>query len=30
MDFDLTINSKRPYENSMKRVSVSKTVWGLA
>ena len=26
---DLTINSKRRYENFLKRVSESKTVWGL-
>lgn len=29
MEFDLTINSKRRYENFLKRVSESKKVWGL-
>lgn len=29
MDFDLTINSKRRYENFIKRVLESETVWGL-
>ncbi|MGF6949052.1 hypothetical protein QF028_001557 [Neobacillus sp. B4I6] len=29
MKFDLTINSKRRYENFIKSVSESKTVWGL-
>ncbi|MGF6949064.1 hypothetical protein QF028_001569 [Neobacillus sp. B4I6] len=29
MEFDLTINSKRRYENFIKSVSESKTVWGL-
>lgn len=29
MEFDFTINSKRRYENFIKSVSESKTVWGL-
>lgn len=29
MELDLTINSKRRYENFIKRVSESMTVWGL-
>ncbi|MEH7747741.1 DUF2750 domain-containing protein [Neobacillus drentensis] len=29
MELDLTINSKRRYENFIKRVSESKMVWGL-
>lgn len=29
MELDLTINSKRRFENFIKRVSESKTVWGL-
>ncbi|CRK83650.1 DUF2750 domain-containing protein [Neobacillus massiliamazoniensis] len=29
MELDLIINSKRRYENFIKRVSESKTVWGL-
>ncbi|MRX72813.1 DUF2750 domain-containing protein [Bacillus lacus] len=29
MEFDLTINSKRRYENFIKRVTESKLVWGL-
>ncbi|WP_078410754.1 DUF2750 domain-containing protein [Priestia abyssalis] len=29
MEFDLTINSKRRCENFIRRVSESKTVWGL-
>lgn len=29
MEFDLTINSQRRYENFIKRTSESNTVWGL-